>query len=67
MITNLYDLTGRHNMAQTYVRLALGEACEINEARDIAPDHYLVRDYDTTPLVASLEKITCNDAFTCHP
>jgi len=57
MITNLYDLTGRHNMAQIYVRLALGQVPPIDEVRDIAADHYLVRDYDTPPLITSLEKI----------
>jgi hypothetical protein len=60
MITNIYDFTGRHNMAQLYVRLALGEVPDINEPRDIAPDHYLVRDYDTNPLIASLDEIACN-------
>jgi glutathione synthase/RimK-type ligase-like ATP-grasp enzyme len=57
MITNIYDLTGRHNMAQNYVRLALGQLPDVDCARDFAPDHYLVRDYDTHPLVASLEEI----------
>ena len=57
MITNLYDLTGRHNMAQTYVRLALGQIPSIDEVRDTAADQYLVRDYDTHPLIASLEDI----------
>ena len=57
MITNLYDLTGCHNMAQTYVQLALGHMPQIDEMRDIAADHYLVRDYDTHPLITSLEEI----------
>ena len=38
MITNLYDLTGRHNLAQTYVRLALGQVPRIAELRDFAAD-----------------------------
>jgi hypothetical protein len=62
MITNIYDFTGRHNMAQTYVGLALGQVPEIGEIRDIAPDHYLVRDYDTAPLVTSLAEIAGNQA-----
>jgi carbamoyl-phosphate synthase large subunit len=54
MITNIYDLTGRHNMAQAYVRLAFEEAPDVAEVRDIVADQYLVRDYDTEPLIASL-------------
>jgi len=57
MITNIYDFTGRHNMAQTYVCLALGQVPEIREIKDVAPDHYLVRDYDTLPLIVSLEEV----------
>ena len=49
MITNIYDLTGRHNMAVTYVRLALGQPVDIPDTDDIAEDYYLVRDLDTTP------------------
>jgi carbamoyl-phosphate synthase large subunit len=49
MITNIFDLTGRHNMALTYVRLALGEPVDIGEAYDVAEDYYLVRDLDTLP------------------
>ncbi|PYM56325.1 MAG: hypothetical protein DMD79_21700 [Candidatus Rokuibacteriota bacterium] len=40
MSTNLYDLTGKHNMATTYVRLSLGEPVAV---RDV------VRDADTLP------------------
>jgi carbamoyl-phosphate synthase large subunit len=57
MITNIYDLTGRHNMAQIYVDLAFGEVPRIDETRDIVADQYLVRDYDTPPLIASLQEI----------
>lgn len=67
MITNIYDLTGRHNMAQTYVRLALGQAPDISETRDVAADHYLIRDYDTNPLIASLDEIVCNDGLASRP
>lgn len=49
MITNIFDLTGKHNMAATYVRLALGEPVEIRDENDVAGDHYLVRDLDTLP------------------
>jgi carbamoyl-phosphate synthase large subunit len=49
MITNIFDLTGKHNMATTYVRLAMGEPVAGPEAEDLAEDHYLVRDLDTLP------------------
>ena len=49
MITNIFDLTGKHNMALTYVRMALGEPVDIGEAYDVAEDYYLVRDLDTLP------------------
>lgn len=49
MITNIFDLTGKHNMAVTYVRLALGEPVEIREEYDVGQDYYLVRDLDTLP------------------
>jgi glutathione synthase/RimK-type ligase-like ATP-grasp enzyme len=49
MITNIYDLTGHHNMAITYVHLALGDPVDVPEANDVVDDYYLVRDLDTTP------------------
>jgi biotin carboxylase len=57
MITNLYDFTGKHNMVQSYVRLAVGQAPRIERARDIEPDQYLIRDYDSQPLIASFWEI----------
>lgn len=49
MITNVFDLTGKHNMAATYVRLAFDEPVEIREEYDVAEGYYLVRDLDTVP------------------
>lgn len=49
--TNLFDLTGRHNMALTYVRLALGRRVDIGEPYDAAEDDYMVRDLDTLPAI----------------
>jgi carbamoyl-phosphate synthase large subunit len=49
MITNIFDLTGKQNMATTYVRLALDEPVESRGADDVAEDYYLVRDLDTRP------------------
>jgi carbamoyl-phosphate synthase large subunit len=48
---NLFDLAGRHNMAATYVRLALGEPVDIAEPYDAVTDYYYVRDVDTLPAV----------------
>ena len=50
-ITNIHDLAGKHNMAVTYVRLALGESVGFSEACDFASDHYLVRGLDTLPTI----------------
>jgi len=47
--TPIFDLTGTHNMAVTYVRLALGKAVDIKDAYDVAADYYMVRDLDTLP------------------
>ena len=50
-ITNIHDLTGKYNMAELYVRLALGEKVKLREAYDFAEDYYLVRSVDTLPVV----------------
>jgi len=50
-MTNIHDLVGRHNMAVTFVRLALGEKITIPGASDYAEDCYLVRSIDTLPTV----------------
>jgi carbamoyl-phosphate synthase large subunit len=55
--TNIYDLVGRHNMAVTYVRLALGERIEIPEKYDGADDYYMVRDLDTIPGIFHAEAL----------
>lgn len=47
MSTNLYDLVGKHNMALTYVRLALGEPVDIRDEYDAGEGYYMVRDLDT--------------------
>jgi carbamoyl-phosphate synthase large subunit len=49
MITNLYDLTGRHNMVATYARLACGDSMHIDQPYDDPGEHYLVRELDTFP------------------
>jgi carbamoylphosphate synthase large subunit len=47
--TPIFDLTGRHNMAVTYVRLALKEPVNIEDVYDVAEDYYMVRDLDALP------------------
>jgi hypothetical protein len=49
MITNIFDLTGKHNLAAMYVRAALGEVVDPFVIDDAAENHYLVRDLDTPP------------------
>jgi len=49
MITNIYDLTGRHNMAGTYARLACHETVCIDDPYDDPGEYYLVRELDTLP------------------
>jgi carbamoyl-phosphate synthase large subunit len=50
-ITNIHDLAGKHNMAATFVRLALDQPVSLREACDFAEDYYLVRSLDTLPAV----------------
>jgi glutathione synthase/RimK-type ligase-like ATP-grasp enzyme len=45
--TNIFDLTGKHNMAATYVRLALDQPVDVRNAYDVAEEHYMLRDLDT--------------------
>jgi carbamoyl-phosphate synthase large subunit len=55
--TNLLDLTGKHNMVVTYVRLALGEPVNIADPYDAAADHYIVRDLDTLPDIVHADEL----------
>lgn len=55
--TNLLDLTGKHNMMVTYVRLALGEPIAMRGEHDVAVDHYAVRDLDTLPGIFHAEEL----------
>jgi carbamoyl-phosphate synthase large subunit len=57
MITNIYDLTGRHNMASTYVRLAYGQDVRLADPHDHGGEHYLVRDLDTLPGVFNADEL----------
>lgn len=54
---NLFDLTGKHNMSLTYVRLALGERVDIREEYDVVEDYYFIRDVDTVPGIFHAEDL----------
>jgi carbamoyl-phosphate synthase large subunit len=56
-MTNIHDLAGKHNMALTYVRLALGKKVEIPHAYDYAEGYYLVRSVDTLPAVLGKDEL----------
>jgi len=56
-MTNIHDLAGKHNMAATFVRLALGKRVRIPEARDFADGYYLVRSVDTLPALIRKEEL----------
>jgi carbamoylphosphate synthase large subunit len=47
--TPIFDLTGRHNMSLTYVRLALKERVDIEHVYDVVEDYYMIRDLDALP------------------
>ena len=55
--TTLFDLTGKHNMAAAYVRLALDEPVDISEAYDVSENYYMVRDLDTLPMVLHADQL----------
>jgi hypothetical protein len=57
MITNIYDLTGRHNMAASYARLACGEAVSIADPYDDPGEYYLVRELDTLPGIFGIDEL----------
>jgi len=55
--TTIFDVTGKHNMAVAYVRLALGEPVDIVDPYDVAEGYYMVRDLDTLPDVIFAEEL----------
>lgn len=56
-MTNIHDLTGKYNMAVTYVRVALGQDVRIPNASDFGDGHYLVRSVDTLPAIVSEDQL----------
>jgi hypothetical protein len=57
LTTGLYDLIGKHSTAGLYLRAALGRSIDVSEPYDVAPDHYLVRDVDTLPVIVHAEEL----------
>jgi carbamoyl-phosphate synthase large subunit len=57
MLSNFYDAAASHNMAATYVRLALGEPVAVTDPYDIRDDFYVVRDLDTPPVVVHADRL----------
>lgn len=53
MITPIFDLSGKINTAETYVRCAFDELLDFDEEIDIEENIYLLRDLDTEPMVVS--------------
>jgi glutathione synthase/RimK-type ligase-like ATP-grasp enzyme len=55
--TNIFDIPGQHNMAITYVRLALGEDVGFRDTYDAVEDYYMIRDFDTVPAVFHADEL----------
>ena len=53
MITPIFDLSGKINTAEAYVRCAFDEPLNFDQEIDIEEDIYLLRDLDTEPMVVS--------------
>jgi len=57
MITNIFNLSGKYNMAEIYLKLAFDEPVRIEERlkfRDIDENVYLIRGLDTLPDVVNI-------------
>jgi glutathione synthase/RimK-type ligase-like ATP-grasp enzyme len=55
--TAIYDFTGKHNMAITYVRLALDEPVELRDEYDAVEDYYMLRDVDALPVILHADEL----------
>jgi hypothetical protein len=49
--TPIFDRVGKHNMAITYVLLALDEPVELRDEYDAVEDYYMLRDVDAPPAI----------------
>ena len=54
---NFFDLTGRHNMSATYVRLALDEPVDVGDPYDVGAECYFVRGVDTVPAIFRADQL----------
>jgi hypothetical protein len=55
---NFFDLTGRHNMSATYVRLALDEPVDVADPYDAGEECYFVRGVDTVPAIFRADQLS---------
>ena len=51
MAMTAFDRVLKHNIALTYVRLALGERVDVGQTHDALEGYYMVRDMDTEPAI----------------
>jgi len=57
MITSIFDLTGKYNMIDSYIKLAFDEELNIENPFDIEEEVYLIRELDTEPLILRKNEI----------
>ena len=57
MITNLFNLSGKYSMIDTYLKLATNQDPEIEDPFDFS-EMYLIRSLDTLPTVLSPKEIS---------
>jgi carbamoyl-phosphate synthase large subunit len=61
MISPVFNLVGRHNMAELFIRLALGETVQVDDRErfeDIGDQEtYLVREFDGAPAIVPKQRI----------
>jgi glutathione synthase/RimK-type ligase-like ATP-grasp enzyme len=55
--TNVFDLPGKHNMAVTFVHLALGGDVGFRNEYDAVEDYYMIRDFDIVPAVFHADEL----------
>lgn len=61
MITNIFNLVGKYNMAEVYLKLAFDEPVDVRDKfGDIDEETYLIRELDTLPEIANLKDIEAN-------
>jgi biotin carboxylase len=58
--TNIFDLVGKHNMAESFVRLAQGLPVDIENSYDATPDWYMLRGIDGAPRIFHAAEFSVN-------